>query len=424
MFRKDAIKHKNRHWRGRALLLPGIPLWPIVAGCLLFITAFLTFITLGNYTRRVNVGGEVTTWPRAVHIYSDVQGVVVKQYVHDQQQIKKGEPLYQIDVSKSTQDGVVSVNKRSAIESEIVRIDDIIARLKESKKVTLATLEKQRQQYSEAYSRSSEIVKNAQVGINIMKANMESYRNYQTKGLITKDQLAYQTEIYYQQQNSLLGLTGQNDQNALQMTTTESQIQTQAADFDNRIYQTELQRYDLQKELLDADVGGTNIVRALSDGRVDSMSVTVGQMVSAGDSLLQLIPKNIQHYYLVLWVPNDVVPYLMLGDKVNLSYAAFPAAKFGQFSAKITAISSAPASTQEMMTYPGAPKITPDSPGPWYKVVVTPEKQSISYDGKSMPLENGMKAESTLFLEKRRIYQWMLSPFYDMKHSATGAVDA
>ncbi|MDH8165166.1 hypothetical protein QIG54_09325, partial [Klebsiella pneumoniae] len=54
---------------------------------------------------------------------------------------------------------------------------------------------------------------------------------------------------------------------------------------------------------------------------------------------------------------------------------------------------------------------------------VKPEKQIISYGGKSLPLENGMKAESTLFLEKRRIYQWMLSPFYDMKHSATGPID-
>ncbi|MBA0939485.1 colicin V secretion protein CvaA, partial [Escherichia coli] len=45
------------------------------------------------------------------------------------------------------------------------------------------------------------------------------------------------------------------------------------------------------------------------------------------------------------------------------------------------------------------------------------------YDEKYLPLENGMKAESTLFLEKRRIYQWMLSPFYDMKHSATGPLN-
>jgi hypothetical protein len=51
----------------------------------------------------------------------------------------------------------------------------------------------------------------------------------------------------------------------------------------------------------------------------------------------------------------------------------------------------------------------------YYKVVISPEKQAVSYAGKRLPLENGMKAQSTLFLEKRKIYQWMLSPFYDMK---------
>lgn len=60
---------------------------------------------------------------------------------------------------------------------------------------------------------------------------------------------------------------------------------------------------------------------------------------------------------------------------------------------------------------------------PYYKVIVRPEKQAIVYNGKRLSLENGMKAQSTLFLEKRRIYQWMLSPFYDMKHSATGPVN-
>jgi len=185
----------------------------------------------------------------------------------------------------------------------------------------------------------------------------------------------------------------------------------------------ELQRYELQKELVNTDVGGEIIIRALSDGKVDSLSVTIGQMVNAGDSLLQIIPENVENYYLILWVPNDAVPYISTGDKVNIRYEAFPAEKFGQFSATVTTISRAPASTQEMLTYKGAPQNALGTSVPWYKVIVKPEKQSITYDGKTLSLENGMKAESTLFLEKRRIYQWMLSPFYDMKHSATGPVN-
>ncbi|MDR3431145.1 MAG: HlyD family secretion protein [Rouxiella aceris] len=423
MFRKDAVENRKMKWQGRVILLPGISIWLTMLGCIIFLTALLTFFISGTYTRRVKVNGEITTWPRAVNIYSGVQGFVVKRFIHEGQTIRKGEPIYQIDVSKSTRSGVVNDNQRRDIENQLIRVDNIISRLEDSKKITLNALQQQRTQYREAFNRSSEIIQRAEEGIEIMKNNMDDYINYQSKGLINKDQLTNQVALYYQQQNNLLNLSGQNEQNALQITALESQIQTQSAEFDNRIYQMELQRFELQKELIGTDAGGEIIIRSPSDGKIDSMSVTVGQMVNVGDSLLQVIPKNIENYYLILWVPNDAVPYITVGDKVNIRYEAFPAEKFGQFSATVTTISRTPASTQEMLTYHGAPKNTQGSSIPWYKVIVKPEKQVITYNGKNLPIENGMKAQSTLFLEKRKIYQWMLSPFYDMKHSATGPVN-
>ena len=423
MFRQKAIDNQKMRWCGRALLLPGIPFWAVAGLCLFFITAFLTFIIAGTYTRRVNVTGEISTWPRAANVYSSVQGVVVKQYATVGQQISAGSLIYQIDVSQSTRNGVVSENQRQDINNQLKRITQMIGRLESSKKTTIAMLEKQKVQYSEAFQRSTDILHRAREGIRIMKENMENYRDYQSRGLINKDQLTSQVAQYYQQQNNLLGLSGQNELNALQITTLESQIHTQAAEFDNQVYQLELQRYELQKELLSIDASDTIIVRALTGGRIDSLSVTVGQMVNVGDSLLQVIPQNIDHYSLVLWVPNDAIPYITVGDSVNIRYEAFPAEKFGQFAGSVSAISKAPASQQEMQTYPGAPKATLASSVPYYKVIIRPEKQSILYGGKRLNLENGMKAQSTLFLEKRKIYQWMLSPFYDMRHSAMGPVN-
>lgn len=423
MFRQELLENRKMLWRGRALLLPGIPPLLVISVCIIFLTVFITFVIMGSYTRRVNVSGEITTWPRPVNIYSSVQGFIVKQFVTEGQEIRKGEPVYQIDVSRSTSSGVVSDNQRKDIENQIVRIANIISRLEDSKKATLQTLEKQKMQYQEAFERSTAIVRRAEEGIIIMKNNMNNYRTYQEKGLINKDQLTNQTALYYQQQNNLLSLSGQNEQNALQITSLESQIKIQAADFDNRIYQMELQRYELQKELINTDVNGEVIIRALSDGKIDSLSVTVGQMVSAGDSLLQIIPDKIKDHYLVVWVPNDAVPYINPGDRVNIRYEAFPAEKFGQFAATVLLVSKTPASAQEMLTYQGAPKNNQNISVPYYKIVVRPELQEIRYDGKHLPIENGMKAQGTLFLEKRKIYQWMLSPFYDMKHSATGPVN-
>lgn len=422
MFRQVALDNQKMKWRGRALLLPGIPFWITAGLSLFFIIAFLTFVIVGSYNRRVSVTGEISTYPRAAHVYSAVRGVVVKQFVTEGELIKAGSPVYQIDVSKSTRNGVVSDNQRRDINNQLARITQMISRLESSKKDTLEMLEKQKAQYTRAFQHSTDIIRRAQEGIRIIKENMENYRQYQAKGLINKDQLTNQVALYYQQQSSLLGLSGQNEQNALQITALESQIHIKAADYDNQIYQMELQRYERQKELLNIDADGAIVVRALTDGRLDSLSVTVGQMVNAGDSLLQLTPYNVDHYSLILWVPNDAIPYINAGDRVNIRYEAFPAEKFGQFAGTVSVISKTPASPQEMMTWQGAPRDAPTAAIPYYKVIVRPEKQSVAYSGKRLSLENGMKAQSTLFLEKRKIYQWMLSPFYDMKHSTEGLV--
>lgn len=423
MFRNKALDNRKNTWCGDAVLLQGIPPWLIILVTSLFLISFMGFITTSNYTRRINVHGEITTWPRPVNVYSGVQGYVVKQFIKEGDNIKKGDPLYKIDVSKSTRSGVVSDSQRRDIESQLDRIRDIISDLRGNKETTLRMLAKQKSHYTKAYERSAGIVDRAEEGIIMMKTNMDNYRQYHKQGLINKDQLINHAALYYQQQNSLLNLSAQNEQNALQITSLESQIQTQAAEFDNRIYQMELQRYELQKERINIDAGGEIVVLALSDGVIESLSVTPGQMVSVGDSLLQIMPQKIKSHDLIIWVPNDAVPYISIDESVNIRYEAFPAGKFGQFAAKVMLISRTPASSQEMQTYSAAPTNNMGESVPYYKVVVRPEKQAILYEGKSMPLENGMKAQGTLFLEKRKIYQWMLSPFYDMKHSATGPLN-
>ncbi len=423
MFRQKAVDSRKTKWRGDALLLPAIPVWLVITLSLSFFILLLLFVILGSYTRRVNVSGEIATYPRDIRVYSPVQGYITQKFVTERQKVKQGDPLYLIDVSRTTRHGIVSDHQRRNIEGQINNINLIIAQISVSKQTALDLLIKQKNQYSEALSHSSAIINKAEEGVKLMKDNMENYQRYQKRGLINKDQLTNQTALYYQQQNNLLNLLSQNEQNARQITYLESQIQTQATEFDNRIYQMELQKYELQKELTNNEAGENILIRALSEGVIDSLSVTEGQMINIGDSLLQIIPETIKHYYLVLWVPNNAVPYINKGDSVNIKYEAFPAGKFGQFAGEIVIVSKTPASSQEMMTYQGAPHPMQNSSTPFYKVVIKPEKKEIAYQGKNLTLENGMKAQSILFLENRKIYQWIFSPFYDVKQSMMGPIN-
>lgn len=146
---------------------------------LFFFISFLYFIIAGTYTRRVIVSGEVSSSPRAITLYSSVQGVVLQQFVVPGQQVKKGDTLYRIDVSRSTRHGVVSENQRKDIEKQIQHVESIISRLSASRGKTIEMLGKQRDLYASALRRSAAIVDRADEGVSYMKQNLDSYCNYQ-----------------------------------------------------------------------------------------------------------------------------------------------------------------------------------------------------------------------------------------------------
>lgn len=423
IFRKEALRETNLRWQGKAILLPKISSYCVSAIILVFFTLFIAFILSASYVRRVAVTGEVVTSPRPVGIFSSVQGFVTEKFVTEGQIIKKGDKIYRIKISKGTTTGEVSDNQRQSILNQIDTVDSIIKQMKISSDKTIESLNKQEIQFSEAIKKSSKIIKKAEEGTELMKINMNNYRVYKQKGLINQDQLTNQEALYYQQQNTMLSLISQKDQNNVQMMLVQNQRQAQTAEFDNRINQLQLQRIDLQKELVNVDVSGEVVVRSLSDGKVDSLSFTEGQMVQPGDSLANISPVKVNNYYLVVWATNAVMPYVSVGDKVNLRYQAFPVEKFGQFKAEVILISKNPASSREMDMYQGSPKNRQDTSFPYYKIIVKPAKDHVIHNGKSIPLENGMLASSTLFLEKRKMYQWILSPLYDMKRSSMGPVD-
>lgn len=421
MFRKEAIEAKYKKWSPQALLLSGVRKRYVIFFTLCFFIIFFCLITLGTYTRRINVSGEIISSPRAITVLSVGRGFVINQFVHEGESIKKGQPLYRIDVGLTTTSGVVSQKRRESLENQIKTLNAISEKIQENKSITLKMLVKERVRYEQAHQHSLEILDQAGEGLRLMRDNMNNYRRYLKQGLITQDQLISQTALYYQQQNNILGLRSQNEQNALQVLTLQSELQIKAADFDNQLNQIEIQKSSIKGELIAADADGDLMVTSPIDGRVDTLSVTPGQMVSVGDSLLQIMPGKTEAYELILWVPDPAVPYLSPGQGVNIRYNAFPSEKFGQFPGKILSIAHMPASLQEMATYPSAPPQAALAPKTWYKVIVAPDNIHFSYKGRQVSAGNGMKATTTLFLEERRLYQWIFSPLYDIHDSAVGS---
>ena len=402
------------------MLTSRYPVSVIIAATTFFIAVLLTVIIFCDYTRRINVHGEITSLPRAVNIFSPGQGFISLISKQAGENVKKGDILYQIDVSRITRSGNVSENIIHATREQSLIIEGIIDKLEQNKATALAQMQEQLSQYQIAYQDSRISVAGARKGMEEMRATMQNYADYKQRGLINNDQLTNQRYLYYQQQSVYQNLNAQLIQQGLQITTLKGEIITRAADFDNQISTHRYELSDLQRRLAEMDATGTLMISAPADGKIESLSVTQGQMVNTGDSLAQILPADSKGYFLILWLPNSSIPYVKAGDAINIRYDAFPFEKFGQFAGKILSISSVPVSPQELSSYSNSPRAQQSGNAePFYKAIVDIRRDP---KGSALQLTTGMKAQATVFMEKRPLYQWMLSPFYDIYNSLTGPI--
>lgn len=423
IYRKEAIEYKKIHWKGKALLLAGIPAWLVTLLASLFLIALVLSLIFCTFTQRIDVRGEVITLPHSVNVFAPQQGFVVNQHVKVGDIVNKGQPLYELDVSRNTINGNVSAAQIEVINEKIANAEDIISKLMRNKSETLTALEKQIKTTSASLAETNRMLATTQVGLNKMFTNLSSYDKYLKDGLITKDQYNYQHSLYFQQQSAYQSLVTQKMQLESQLTQTNSDKITKAADFDNQISSQHNQINDYKNQLVESNANGNLIIKATTNGKIESLAVTKGQMVENGSSLAQIKPTGDIEYYLILWLPNNTIPYVKPVDTINIRYDAFPADKFGQFPGKVISISSVPASRQEMAEYTNVNNGTSQQELALYKAIIKIKDKTFSYNGKTLTLSNGLKAQAVVFLEERPLYMWMFTPFYKMTQSVSGPID-
>lgn len=422
MYRKEALEAKNRKWESKALLINTSWSFLISIVCFLMIIAMILFIIQMDYTRRVNVNGVITSYPRPVDVNSTSAGVVKTVFVSQGEKINKNQKLFEIDVSVNTKDGNVGAISEVLYDSQLKYIESIINKTKLMRDAATLSAREEEKIYKRLLSSTSKVLKKSEDGVEKMRKELSDYEGYFKRGLINKDQLANKLSTYYQNQTQLAYLLNQKVQNELKVKTIENTLKNQINDFENKISQENLRKEELLRGRLNSGVGRTIVVKSKISGYIDSINLSKSQMISPGDKLIKIIPDDISGYRLVAWVTNDSLPFIKVGEEVNMIYQAFPQQKYGKFTGSIESISNAPASTQEMVNFQAPPEVV-NSLLPMFKLTVIPKTIEFRRGNYSGKVQNGMIAKTTIFLEKRRIYQWMFTPYYTLANSVVGQPD-
>lgn len=416
LFRKEALEARRTQWLGTILLAQPLRLWALALGAALAATAVLLFLTLGSYTRRSRVIGQLVPTRGIATVLAPATGVISRLDVAEGARVTAGQSLAVLSIPRATVSG-----------------GDTLAALEDNLQLRRTSLEyaevAERQQLSaQAAGLASQLMtargELAQLEAEISTRKAQIHIAGETLARLRKLQGSlYVSEIQIDQQESaaleLVGGMQALQRQAiisrrgivqLQQALRELPARRQAVDAS---FQRD--RATLAQEQVETQARGALAVAAPVEGIVATQIVKPGQAVVAGQPLLSVLPGD-GRLEAELLVPSRAIGFIEPGDAVLLRYQAYPFQKFGHHRGKVVRISRSALNSSELHSLIG----NPQAGEPLYRVTVALSRQAITAYGKPEALKPGMLLEADVLGEKRQLIEWVFEPLYSLQGKING----
>ncbi len=411
LFRQEVLEAKRTNHLGQISLAQPLRLWLLAGVAALAAGAIVTFLIVGQYSRRSRVTGQLVPSLGLSTVVAPSAGVVGRLFPEEGAQLVNGSPLALIDVPRNTASGQdalavmrkeISTRDTSAqhlTEAQMAQIDAQAAGT--GRQLAIA-----RQELTQAQAAMATRNRQIQLG----RDTLERYRR------IAREDYLSQTQVD-QQEQSFLELV--NEQHALARQATalrrgivqmEQTLRELPAQRSAQQAIGERDRALLNQERVQQETSGTLLMKAPVAGLVSSRLVEPGQAVQAGQPLLTLLPQG-SLLQAQLLVPSRAVGFIEPGDSVLLRYQAYPYQKFGHHRGRVIRVSRSAVNPGESTMLAGSGQATE----PYYRVLVSLDTQSVTAYGKAEPLRPGMLVEADILGEHRRLYEWLLEPLYSVR---------
>lgn len=408
LFRKEAQDHKRNRLEGSISLVQPPIFFHLMLLILIIVLVTLTFLSLGDYTRKERVSGVITPDEGLIRIKALQTGIISEILVSESQHIEAGMPLLRIASTKHSKHSVelnqalfnqysfqqrtleqqlVQQQQEDKLELDKLRLQKVAIERK------LTELKVQSDIFQQRLLLNKNIVK--QVGTlkgsgYISDLELQRQRDIllsleQQQSSINTDKLSYESEL--QQLGKRLA------QLPLQQQSRVAQLLSQKADLQIQISSIEQQRL--------------GEIRAPKSGVISGLTVKAGSTVSLNQSLLSLLPQD-SEMQAVVYIPTSAFGFIDKGQQVTLRYHAFPYEKFGVFKGMIEELSQSvilPAETDN-------PELVRE---PAYRAIIRLDGQSIQAYGKSIPLRAGMLLDADIIIEERSLLGWLFDPIFSIK---------
>lgn len=411
LFRREALEAKRGSWLGSISLAQPLPLWAMTAFAAGAALAIGLFLTLGSYTRRSTVVGQLVPTKGLATVLAPATGVVTELDSAEGKRVRAGQSLAVVSLPRAT---VNEGDTAAAMAQRLARRQQGLqdAHRAQSQLLDaqagglLAQLDAARRELAQL----EQEIATRQGQVRIADETLQRLRQLQADKYVSALQVKQQEAAWLQavsdvQAMQRQAITARRSLAQLQQARQELPGQRLASNAD---FQRDLAA--LEQEQVETEARGALAVSAPVTGVIATQLVKPGQAVQAGQPLLSLLPGN-GMLEAELLVPSRAIGFIEPGDKVLLRYQAYPYQKFGHQQGTVTRISRSALSSGELGTLIG----NAQQGEPFYRITVALARQTVTAYGKAELLKPGMLLEADVLGEKRRLIEWVFEPLYSLK---------
>lgn len=411
LFRREALEAKRGSWLGSISLAQPLPLWAMTAFAAGAALAIGLFLTLGSYTRRSTVVGQLVPTRGLATVLAPATGVVTELDSAEGKRVRAGQSLAVVSLPRAT------VNEGDTAAAMAQRLARRQQGLQDAHRAQgqlldaqagglMAQLDAARRELAQL----EQEIATRQGQVRIADETLQRLRQLQADKYVSALQVKQQEAVWLQavsdvQAMQRQAITARRSLAQLQQARQELPGQRLVSDAD---FQRDLAA--LEQEQVETEARGALAVSAPVTGVIAMQLVKPGQAVQAGQPLLSMLPGN-GMLEAELLVPSRAIGFIEPGDKVLLRYQAYPYQKFGHQQGTVTRISRSALSSGEL----GALIGNAQQGEPFYRITVALARQTVTAYGKAELLKPGMLLEADVLGDKRRLIEWVFEPLYSLQ---------
>lgn len=413
IFREDFAKHRRHRLLGEVVIAQPVSAYLASMAALCVVALVALLLAFGTFTRSERVRGVIAPDLGVVKLQAPRRGTITSIAILPDTEVEQNQVLLTIDAGNVDEDGsdaerrqqVLLDEQAAELKAQIQRVEDS-ARIEERRlRERISAFERQSRALRDRMKRHQERVA-------IARSQADTLNQLYGKGFATLVDVQRREELFLSlsEQDSALrqqqiSIDGELDESRNALSRLPSDTQARIAGIRSTLAEIAQRRAASGSRQAFA-------VRSPVAGRVMAIQASAGQQIQPGVLLLAILPKA-SSLQVELYIPTRAAGFLKPGIEVRLAYDAFPYEHFGTHIGTVAAV-------DRTVLSPGEILASIDIREPVYRATVKLQHQSMTALGQQFPLRPGMALTADLFLESRRLYQWMMRPLYAAA-SAAGA---